>query len=132
MSKNLNTTPTTPITNPHLKARQAYDSLVGDALKRAKNWRLLALLLCVLQLVSIVSVTLIAKRGTIIPYVVEINEKGVVRLVGKADTTNYKPTEASIRYFTAKFVEKIRSIPDDIIILRKNIMDAYGFVSTKG
>ncbi len=132
MLDRLNTTPKENLQSPFLKARQEYDSLVGEPLKRARNWQLVAILALTLSFCLVGIIFSILSRGSVVPYIVEVGKEGIVRLVGRADSSIYKPNEASIQYFVVQFVEQTRTIPDDIIILRKHIENAYRFLTSKG
>lgn len=118
--------------SPYMRAKQEYDDLIGSAITRAANWRyaflfaMSGLCLCIFGLIYQ------SQKASVIPYIVEITDKGYVRLVGKADTANYKPTLAGVNYFLSQFISNIRSIPKDTVLLKKSFLNAYSFVTQKG
>ncbi|MDA4848790.1 conjugal transfer protein TrbF [Hoeflea poritis] len=116
---------------PYQKAAQVWDMRMGDALVRAKNWRLMAFGCLTLSLLLSSGVIWQAGRSTITPYVVEVDRLGDVRTVGPA-TEAYEPTDAQIAYHLARFIENVRSLPIDPVIVRKNWLRAYDYTTTRG
>jgi type IV secretion system protein TrbF len=45
---------------------------------------------------------------------------------------DYRPTDPQIAWHLARFIEEVRSIPDDPVVLRQNWLDAYNYVTDKG
>jgi type IV secretion system protein VirB5 len=96
-------------------------------------WRILAIVLFVLGLVSLIGNIYQACQPEIVPYIIEINENGHVRAVGKLEKDlPYNPTEAAIKYFLTTFLKNIRSLSTDPVVLHKNYESAYGFVTPRG
>lgn len=119
-----------PVT-PYQKAAQVWDERIGSARVQAKNWRLIAL--CNLILAGGLATALIwqSARGSIVPWVVQIDKLGEAQAVAPA-IADYRPTDAQIAWHLARFVENVRAIPADPIIVRQNWLKAYDFVTDKG
>ena len=45
---------------------------------------------------------------------------------------DYHPTDPQIAWHLAHFIEEVRSIPADPVVLRQNWLDAYNYVTDKG
>jgi type IV secretion system protein VirB5 len=45
---------------------------------------------------------------------------------------DYRPTDPQIAWHLAHFIEEVRGIPDDPVVLRQNWLDAYNYVTDKG
>ena len=45
---------------------------------------------------------------------------------------DYRPTDPQIAWHLAHFIEEVRSIPADPVVLRQNWLDAYNYVTNKG
>src|SRR3546814_2424820 len=45
---------------------------------------------------------------------------------------DYQPSDPQIAFHLARFIEHIRSIPADPVVLRKNWLSAYDFVAASG
>src|SRR3546814_3136374 len=72
-----------------------------------------------------------AARGTITPWVVEVDKLGAARAVAAADG-DYRPTDPQIAFHLARFIEHFRSIPADPVVLRADWLSAYDFASATG
>ena len=118
-----------PVT-PYQKAAQVWDERIGSARVQARNWRVMAF--GCLALAGVVSGGVIwqAGRSTITPYVVEVDKLGETRAVGPA-IADYNPTDAQIAYTLARFIENVRSLSIDPIVVRRNWLRAYDFTTTE-
>ena len=45
---------------------------------------------------------------------------------------DYRPTDPQIAWHLARFVEEVRGIPADPVVLRQNWLEAYNYVTDKG
>ncbi|ABF54313.1 conjugal transfer protein TrbF [Sphingopyxis alaskensis] len=119
-----------PVT-PYQRAAQVWDDRIGSARVAAKNWRL-AFFGC-LVLSGGLSAGLVwqSARGHITPWVVEVDKLGEARTVAPADV-DYRPTDPQIAFHLARFIEHVRSVPADPIVLRENWLRAYDFATDKG
>jgi type IV secretion system protein VirB5 len=45
---------------------------------------------------------------------------------------DYQPTDPQIAWHLARFIEEVRSIPADPVVLRHDWLDAYNYVTDKG
>jgi type IV secretion system protein VirB5 len=116
---------------PFQKAGQIWDERIGSARVQAKNWRLMAfgsLLLCMGLSVGLIWQS---AHSSVTPWVVQIDKLGQAQAVAPA-TADYKPTDPQIAYHLARFIEEVRSIPADPVILRNQWLRAYDFVTDKG
>ena len=116
---------------PYQRAAQAWDERIGSARVQAKNWRLMAF--CSLALSAGLAGALVwqGARGTIVPWVVEVDKLGEARVVAPAEA-GYRPTDPQIAFHLARFIEHVRSVPADPIVLRENWLRAYDFAAPTG
>lgn len=119
-----------PVT-PYRAAQQCWDDRIGNARVQAANWRLMAFACFGLTLAMSVALIWKSTRSTVTPYVVEVSQLGEVRAVGAADET-YRPTDAQIANHLTRFMTDVRSLSIDPIVVRKNWLEAYDFVSDRG
>jgi type IV secretory pathway TrbF-like protein len=47
-------------------------------------------------------------------------------------TADYRPTDPQVAFHLARFIEQVRSIPADAIIVRQNWLRAYEFTTDRG
>ena len=113
------------------RAGQVWDERIGSARVQAKNWRLA--FFATLALSSGLSAGLVwqSVRGTVTPWVVQVDRLGQAQAVAPA-VADYRPTDPQIAWHLARFIEEVRSIPDDPVVLRQNWLDAYNYVTDKG
>ena len=116
---------------PFQKAAQVWDDRIGSARVQARNWRLVAFGNLFLAAGLAVGLVWQAARGNITPWVVEIDKHGQAQAVSPA-TVDYRPTDPQIAWHVARFIENVRSIAADPVIVRQNWLAAYDFVTDKG
>ena len=118
-----------PVT-PYQKAAQVWDQRIGMARAQAHNWRLFALGCLAIALLLSVGLIWLGRSGTAIPFVVEVDRNGAVRAVAAA-TENYRPSDAQIAFHLARFIENVRSLSIDPVVVRQNWLKAYDFVTDR-
>ena len=116
---------------PYQKAAQVWDERIGSARVQAKNWRLMAFGSLLLSAGLACGLVWQSARGTIVPWVVEIDRLGEARAIAPAEA-DYQPTDPQVAWHLAHFIEEVRSIPADAIIVRQNWLRAYDFTTTSG
>lgn len=121
---------TPELETPYQKAGQVWDDRIGSARVQARNWRLIAFGCLALSLGLSGGVIWQAGRSTITPYVVEVDRLGETRAVGPAIRT-YEPTDAQIAFHLARFIENVRSISIDPIVVRQNWLRAYDYATAQ-
>ena len=70
-------------------------------------------------------------RGTITPWVVEVDKLGQAQAVAPA-VADYQPTDPQIAWHLARFIEEVRGIPADPVVLRQNWLAPTTYVTDKG
>ncbi len=116
---------------PYQRAAQAWDERIGSARVQARNWRLMAL--GELALIAGFAAALVwqSARGTIVPWVVQVDRLGEAQAVAPA-IANFRPTDPQIAWHLARFIEQVRGIAADPIIVRQNWLRAYDFATDRG
>jgi type IV secretory pathway TrbF-like protein len=78
-------------------------------------------------------VTLIwqSTRGSVVPWVVQVDKLGEAQVVASA-VADYRPTDPQIAWHLARFIEQVRSISDDPVIVRQNWLRAYDYTTDRG
>jgi type IV secretion system protein VirB5 len=116
---------------PYQKAAQLWDERIGSARVQAKNWRLMAFGSLILSAGLAGGLLWQSARGTVVPWVVQVDKLGEAQAVAPA-VADYQPNDAQIAWYLARFIEQVRSIPADPIIVRQNWLRAYDFTTTAG
>ena len=119
-----------PVT-PYQKAAQVWDERIGSARVQARNWRLMAFGCLILSAAFAGALIAQSVQGSITPWVVEVDRLGQAQTVAPANP-NYKPTDPQIAFHLARFIEDVRGLPADAIMLRQNWLRAYDFTTDRG
>jgi len=116
---------------PYQRASQVWDDRIGSARVQAKNWRLA--FFGMLGFSSLLAGGLVwqSARGTVTPWVVQVDRLGQAQAISPA-VADYRPTDPQIAWHLARFIEEVRSIPADPVVLRRNWLEAYDYVTDKG
>ena len=116
---------------PYQRAAQIWDERIGSARVQAKNWRLMAFGSLILSVALGGGLVWESVRGTVVPWVVQVDKLGQAEAVAPA-MADYTPTDPQIAWYLARFIQDVRAIPDDPVIIRQNWLQAYDFTTTSG
>ena len=116
---------------PYQRAAQAWDDRIGSARIQARNWRLIAFGCLAVSAGLAGGLVWQGARGTITPWIVEVDKLGQAQTVAPA-TADYRPSDPQIAFHLARFIEQVRSIPADPVIVRENWLRAYDFTTDRG
>ncbi|WP_256754825.1 conjugal transfer protein TrbF [Mesorhizobium sp. Mes31] len=116
---------------PYQRAAQVWDERIGSARVQARNWRYMAF--GSLALAAGFSAALVwqSANGSVVPWVVQVDRLGQAQAVAPA-VGDYQPNDPQIAFYLAHFIEQVRSIPADPIIVRQNWLRAYDFATQGG
>jgi type IV secretion system protein VirB5 len=116
---------------PYQKAAQVWDERIGSARVQARNWRYIAFGSLILSAGFASALVWQTARGTVVPWVVQVDRLGQAQAVAPA-TADYRPTDPQVAWHLARFIEQVRSIPSDPIIVRQNWLRAYEWTTDRG
>jgi type IV secretory pathway TrbF-like protein len=116
---------------PYQRAGQAWDERIGSARVQAKNWRLAFFGALALSGGLAAGLVWQSARGVVTPWVVQVDKLGEAQSVAPA-TAGYHPTDPQVAWHLARFIEDVRSIPADPVVLRRSWLEAYNYVTDKG
>lgn len=116
---------------PYRRARQAWDDRIGQlAVTGRRAW---TLALVEAGVIAVLSGALVwqGARGQVVPWVVEVDRLGEARTVAPANA-DFRPADFVIAARLQRFIEEVRSISSDPIVVRQNWLHAYDFTSIEG
>ncbi|WLB84485.1 conjugal transfer protein TrbF [Bradyrhizobium elkanii] len=116
---------------PYQRAAQIWDDRIGSARVQARNWRFMAFGSLALSMGLSAALVWQSTNGSIVPWVVQVDRLGQAQAVAPA-TADYQPNDPQIAFYLARFIEQVRSIPADAIIVRQNWLRAYDFTTQVG
>lgn len=116
---------------PYQRAGQMWDERIGSARVQARNWRLMAF--GGLFLTAGMSAALVwqSAQSKVVPYVVEVDRLGEARSVSEVER-RFEPTDAQVAWHLARFIEHVRTISLDPVLMRRDWLAAYDFVTRRG
>lgn len=113
---------------PYQRAAQVWDDRIGAARVQARNWRLMAFAAMTLAMGSSAALVWRSTISEISPWVVEVDRLGRAQAVAPAEA-GYRPDDAQIAWHLAQFINDVRALPSDPVILRQNWLRAYGYAA---
>ncbi|WP_136161844.1 conjugal transfer protein TrbF [Sphingomonas flavalba] len=116
---------------PYQRAAQVWDERIGSARVQARNWRLMAFGSLILSAGFASALVWQSARGTVVPWVVQVDNLGQAQTVAPANA-DYRPTDPQIAFHLGRFIEQVRAIPVDAIIVRQNWLRAYEWTTDRG
>ncbi|QKR98601.1 conjugal transfer protein TrbF [Sphingomonas sp. CL5.1] len=116
---------------PYQRAAQVWDERIGSARVQARNWRLMAFGSLILSAGFASALVWQSARGTVVPWVVQVDNLGQAQTVAPANS-DYRPTDPQIAFHLGRFIEQVRAIPADAIIVRQNWLRAYEWTTDRG
>ena len=116
---------------PYQRAGQAWDERIGSARVQARNWRLAFFSTLLMSGGLAAGLVWQSARGTVTPGGVQIDKLGQAQAIAPA-MADYRPTDPQIAWHLARFIEQVRRIPADAVVLRNDWLEAYKFVTDRG
>jgi type IV secretion system protein VirB5 len=116
---------------PYQRAGQLWDERIGSARVQARNWRLMAFGGFSLSAVMAAGLVWQSLQSRVTPFVVEVDRLGEARAVSPAET-GFRPTDPQIAWHLARFIEQVRSVSLDPVLMRRDWLSAYDFVTQRG
>jgi type IV secretion system protein TrbF len=116
---------------PYQKAAQVWDERIGSARVQARNWRYMAFGCLILAGGFASALVWQSARGTVVPWVVQVDNLGQAQTVAPA-AADFRPTDPQIAWHLGRFIEQVRAIPADPIIVRQNWLRAYDWTTDRG
>ena len=115
--------------NPYLAARHEWDERYGDFVKRAKNWRTMALVSGLIALLATGGMVWLSVRSRVVPFVVLIDSLGRPLASGTAEQASVGDDRLK-RAELLDWVENLRLVTTDAIAQRKAIDRVYAHIAS--
>jgi type IV secretion system protein VirB5 len=116
---------------PYQRAAQVWDERIGSARVQARNWRYMAFSSLILAAGFAGALVWQSARGTVVPWVVQVDNLGHAQALAPA-AADYRPTDPQIAFHLGRFIEQVRALPADAIVVRQNWLRAYEFTTDRG
>lgn len=116
---------------PYQRAGQAWDDRIGSARVQAHSWRLMAFASLTLSAGLAAALVWQGANGSITPWIVQVDRFGEAQAVAPA-VAGYRPTDPQIAWHLSRFIEEVRAIPADPVVVRQNWLRAYDYTTDRG
>lgn len=117
--------------SPYIRAKEEWDSRIGNARVQAANWRLAALGIFGLSILLLFGLIYQSTKSAVVPYIVQVGPNGEVLSSVKAIETSRAPQDNEIKYFLGKWVHEVRGVPLDIVVKKNDWINAYLFMKPR-
>src|SRR5262245_60758892 len=115
---------------PYQKAAQVWDERIGSARVQARNWRLIAFGNLVLAAGLAAGLVWHSARGTVVPWVVQVDKLGEAQAVAPA-ISDYKPGDPQIAWHLERFIETVRYVTADPVVFHQYWLGACALSTDK-
>ncbi|ATS24836.1 type IV secretory pathway, TrbF protein [Xanthomonas citri pv. fuscans] len=121
--------PSSPPMSPHHdSARKGWTDKLEKSESDKRAWRWAAVGGYALSVLLAGGLVALSNRPPPKPLIARINTDGAPQVVGYA-SPNYKPGPAEIRYFLKHWVELVRTVPLDPVVVKSAWNEAYSFMT---
>ncbi|SKA06081.1 type IV secretion system protein VirB5, partial [Cetobacterium ceti] len=110
------------------KATERLFEFYAQQSKRIMTYKIIALLMLGLTIISTLACIYLSTRSTLIPYVVEVDQSGEAKAIKQADNI-YIPKEVENKYFIRDIIFKMRAIPRDSVLYARNFQQLSYFLT---
>lgn len=115
---------------PYQRAAQLWDDRIGSARVQARNWRMMAFGCLTLSAGLAAGNVWQSMQSRVSPYVVEVDRLGEARSVAPA-VQDYRPSDGQIAWHLGQFINNVRGVSTDPVLVRRNWLSAYDFVTDR-
>ena len=119
--------PAVPTLNPYLAARKEWDERYGNLITRARNWRLITVVVAMVALVQAGGLIYLASKSRVVPFVVAIDSLDRVVASGPAQASN-AADERLIRAALYQWIGDLRMVTTDGVAQRRAIDHVYSMI----
>lgn len=101
------------------KAKKEFHDHNQNLAKTLHTWKIFSFVCVLVMSISVLGTLYLSTRGTLIPYVIEVDSTGNAKAINPAYQKNYDPTEENILYSLKEFVRNSRWISLDPVMQNK-------------
>jgi type IV secretion system protein VirB5 len=116
---------------PFQRAGQLWDERIGSARVQARNWRLMAFGCLALSAGLASGLLWQSLQSRVVPYVVEVDRLGEPRAITPAEA-EFTPNDPQIAWHLAHFIENVRTVSLDPVLMRRAWLQAYDLTTRRG
>lgn len=113
------------------KAREEYFDRYMKQSKAIHTWKISTFIMSGFFVLTFMVSIYLTTRSSIVPYIIEVDQFGATKNIGKIDQIKYTPNDAEINYFIREFVSNARNVPRDSVLYGKNYKTNLQFLDER-
>ncbi len=106
--------------NRYEEAKRNHFNMYMNQSKAIHTWKLFTFIMSFFFLISFATSVYLSMRTSLIPYIIEVDQFGVPKVIGEIDKIKYSPKEAEYSFFVREFITRARAIPKDKVLYNSN------------
>lgn len=115
---------------PYNAAREEWNDRTGALIRQAYNWRLAFFAMFLIAVCLVAGLLIKSAQSSVQPYLIEHNSAtGEAVGIGSLPAWNYTPQQNEYRHFLGHWLELVRSVSTDSVVVKHNWLDAYRFTT---
>jgi type IV secretory pathway TrbF-like protein len=115
---------------PHNRAREEWNDRNGALIRQAYNWRLAFFAEFLIVVILAAGLLYQSSHSSIQPYLIEHNaQSGEAIGLGALPAWHYTPQEREYRYFLGAWLQRVRAVSMDPVVVKRNWLEAYRFTT---
>lgn len=113
------------------RASQVWDDRMGTLVIQARNWRLAALMSIGGLLVAMLGCIYMSTKASVVPYLIEVEASGQVRLVGQVHTRDWSLSKSAKQKILHQWIHNLRAVSSDkhVMVSRLAALRTHSTVS---
>jgi type IV secretion system protein VirB5 len=116
--------------SPYNRAREEWNDRTGALVRQARNWRAAFFLQVGVTVILTAGLVHQASQSSIQPFLIEHDAaSGEAAGLGVIPAWHYSPQENEYRHFLTAWLQMVRSVSIDPVVVKRNWLDAYRFTT---
>lgn len=115
---------------PFNRAREEWNDRTGALIRQAYNWRLAFFTQFLMVLILAAGMLYQSGHSSVQPYLIEHDSvTGEAVGLGVLPAWHYTPQENEYRYFLGAWLQRVRAVSMDPVVVKRNWLEAYRFTT---
>lgn len=115
--------------NNYEKARSLFENQLLNLSKALHTWKILSFICLSIAFIAVIGNIYLSTRGSLIPYVIEVDETGNAKAINPAYQKEYVPKEEFLIYSLKEYVKNSRWISLDPVLQNTLYTNALNFLN---
>lgn len=110
---------------PFSRARHERADQIAAAIAQARGWRITAWLFGAVLAGSLAGNIYLGAQPSVVPHIIEVDQLGTIQHHGPVRAAATQPSEALVGAQLRRFLEQVRTITGDSLIMKRNWIEVY-------